>query len=129
MLLSLLELPSVTELNMATAAVGLKMNIAKTKLLVNSEISDQPPNIVDNEATIECADSYNYVSQLLGAKTKREAEIGWRISVAWRAFVMYKHIVASMHVSAVLKTRLHDMVVLATRCRGMSTKWQSRSGV
>lgn len=92
----------INELALATEAIGLKMNVGKTKLFSTEDIDDQLPITVDG-AELELVDEYVYLGQLVGITTKREAEIGRRIKAGWRAFSKHKNIFTSKKTPMMLK--------------------------
>jgi hypothetical protein len=108
------------ELQQQTKAIGLKVNANKTKLLTNQNIDRHPPFIVDTQQ-VERVDKFVYLGQLLGNTTKRNEEIGRRISAGWRSFFKYKFIFSSKSTPMAQKRRLFNQCILPAMLYGAET--------
>ena len=89
------------ELSGESRWMGLKMNIAKTKVMV---VANTPINV--NNVLIENVQGYVYLGQHYSLKEKnQEKEIQWRIMAGWAAYTKHRDIILRMW-SASLKLYL-----------------------
>ena len=105
------------ELKEASQAVGLKMNLQKTKIM-------SPKNMVvtiDNH-TLEIVEEYVYLEHNIKlGKENQTAEITRRIGLTWAAFGKLSYILRNPRVPTNLKRKLHDTCILPVTTYGLET--------
>ena len=101
------------ELNIKSKEIGLKMNIKKTQVMINS-LADLGEDTTLEETPLEKVEKYTYLGQITSMNSNKENEIK-RISLYWRAFGGASPILKSkMPVS--LK-KVYDQCILPTAQR------------
>ena len=96
--------------------MGLKMNIAKTKVMVVDNI---PINV--NNVLIEYGQGYVYLGQHFSLKEKnQDKEIHRRIMAGWAAYAKYRDIVKSK-LAICLKRQVYNLCVLPAMTYGAET--------
>ena len=74
----------ILQLRRKSQNVGLKMNMKKTKAMLNNYILDHEIKIHDK--VIEYVQDYIYLGEKIGSCTDHENEIKRRIGMGWSAF-------------------------------------------
>ena len=96
--------------------MGLKMNIAKTKLMV---VDNAPINV--NNALIENVPGYVYLGQYYSIKGKyQDKEIQRRIMVGWAAYARHWDILKS-NIAICLKRQVYNSCVVPAMTYGSET--------
>ena len=108
----------LSDINKESKKVGLKMNKAKTKILLNSKASVEPITI-DNEQ-LEKVNEYIYLGQLITPGNGNEPEIRRRMKIGWKAFAKYKDILNSK-IPMCLKRKVYDSCILPSMTYGCET--------
>ena len=104
------------ELSDESRRMGLKMNIAKTKVMV---VDNTPINV--NNVLIENVQGYVYLGQHYSLKEKhQDKEIQRRIMVDWAAYVKHRDIFKSNH-AICLKRQVYNSCVLPAMTYGAET--------
>ncbi|KAM0735271.1 LINE-1 retrotransposable element ORF2 protein [Formica fusca] len=105
------------ELKEASQAVGLKMNLQKTKIM-------SPKNMVvtiDNH-TLEIVEEYVYLEHNIKlGKENQTAEITRRIGSTWAAFGKLSYILRNPRVPTNLKRKVNDTCILPVTTYGLET--------
>ena len=108
------------DINEESKRVGLKMNKAKTKILLNSKASAKSITIDAEE--LERVNEYIYLGQLITPGKGNEPEIRRRITIGWKAFAKYKDILNSKTPMS-LKRKVYDSCILPSMTYGCE-KWK-----
>lgn len=103
----------INELNIACNEVGLKMNLAKTKIMYN-ELIDQEEIQIDN-TTLEIVDKYIYLGHLIHNSGSLFPEINRRIKLAWRSFGR-NTVIFKSRMPFYLNKRSFDQCILTYGC-------------
>ena len=104
------------ELSDESRRMGLKMNIAKTKVLV---VDNAPINV--NNVPIENIQGYVYLGQHYSIKEKnQDKEIQRRIMAGWVAYTKHRDIFKS-NLAICLKRQVYNSCVLPTMTYGAET--------
>ena len=114
------------DLSRASERVGLKMNMDKTKVMVNIHVAPTPIKIGDS--TLEVVDDYVYLGQTVQlGRSNFEKEINRRIRLGWAAFRKL-HGIFSSNLPQCLKTKVYDQCVLPVMTYGSET-WSLTMGL
>ena len=106
------------QLNEEASKVGLKMNLAKTKIMSNI-VGDTVIKVADN--LIEKVDNYVYLGHKLKLGLENQtAEISRRIGLSWAAFGKLRHIFKNK-INNSLKRKVFDACVLPVLTYGAET--------
>uniref|UniRef100_A0A914UM23 Endonuclease-reverse transcriptase n=1 Tax=Plectus sambesii TaxID=2011161 RepID=A0A914UM23_9BILA len=108
------------DLHRQAKAIGLRININKSKLVTNQNTDRRPPFIVAGQQVKQVSE-FVYLGQTIGDSTKRQKEIGRRVTAGWRSFFKYKMIYTSKRTPIFLKRRLFNSCVLPTMLYGAET--------
>ena len=101
------------------ARVGLRINVAKTKLLVSGA---PPPVILANGTPLEVVDRFQYLGAVITPSADPTPEIQCRIARAWEAFdCLNKDVWRSRNLSRPAKFRVFDCVVRNVLLYGCET--------
>ena len=104
---------SVYELSVASMQHGLKINMAKTKVLRNKHVTQRP--VIVGGSVIEEVHSYIYLGQRVSLlETDMANEISRRIQAGWKSFKEHK-IVLKSNIPNSLK-KLYNQCVLPAIC-------------
>ena len=104
------------ELSDESRRMGLKMNIAKTKVIV---VDNTPINV--NNVLIENGQGYVYLGQHYSLKEKnQDKEIQQRIMAGWATYAKHRDIFKS-NLSICLKRQLYNSCVLPAMTYGAET--------
>lgn len=106
------------ELKEASQAVGLKVNLQKTKIMSpNSNLQVR----IDNHS-IEVVEEYVYLGHTIKlGKDNQTAEITRRIGLAWAAFGRLSYILREMRIPINLKRKVYDTCILPVVTYGLET--------
>lgn len=77
----------INEPNQAHNAVGLKMNLKKTKIMSNSQVEEQMTSVKVDDITHKIVEEYLYLGQLIGHSTTHIPESNRRMKLEWSAFL------------------------------------------
>uniref|UniRef100_A0A914UKL9 Reverse transcriptase domain-containing protein n=1 Tax=Plectus sambesii TaxID=2011161 RepID=A0A914UKL9_9BILA len=108
------------DLQQQAKGIGLKINVNKSKLVTNQNTHRRPPFIVAGQQ-VEQVSEFVYLGQTIGDSTKRQKEIGRRVTAGWRSFFKYKMIYMSKQTPMSLKRRLFNSCVLPAMLYGAET--------
>ncbi|KAG6464168.1 hypothetical protein O3G_MSEX014327 [Manduca sexta] len=111
----------VTELAAESLKVGLSMNMAKTKVLTNSEHQ----NITIGLNRLEYVEEYIYLGQLVSFVNSSKKEIQRRIALAWKKYWGLKEIMKNNSINMHIKKKVYDMTILPCLPYGCQT-WSLR---
>lgn len=108
----------LSELNLASREVGLKINTGKTKFMTNLVASE---NITVNNTNIEQVYSYKYLGhEIRLGRDNQTCEIGRRIGLTWAAFGRLSYILRS-DIPMCLKRKVFDQCILPVLTYGAET--------
>ena len=114
------------DLSRASGRVGLKMNMDKTKVMLNAHVTPTPIKIGDS--TLEVVDDYVYLGQTVQlGRSNFEKEVNRRIRLGWAAFGKLRGIFSS-NLPQCLKTKVYDQCVLPVITYGTET-WSLTMGL
>uniref|UniRef100_A0A914UUZ6 Reverse transcriptase domain-containing protein n=1 Tax=Plectus sambesii TaxID=2011161 RepID=A0A914UUZ6_9BILA len=108
----------IEELVTASSTIGLKVNIKKTKTMMNFpgtaalSISGQP---------IEEVNEFIYLVQLVSFPCDHYKEIKRCVQAGWNAYRKYKHFLTAPTIAMKLKRWLFNMVIVPTMLYGAET--------
>uniref|UniRef100_A0A914W5W4 Reverse transcriptase domain-containing protein n=1 Tax=Plectus sambesii TaxID=2011161 RepID=A0A914W5W4_9BILA len=108
------------DLQRQAKAIGLKINVNKSKLVTNQNTNQRPPFIVTGQQ-VEQVSEFVYLGQTIGDSTKRQKEISRRVTAGWRSYFKYKMIYTSKRTPIFLKWCLFNSCVLPTMLYGAET--------
>uniref|UniRef100_A0A914VZY2 Reverse transcriptase domain-containing protein n=1 Tax=Plectus sambesii TaxID=2011161 RepID=A0A914VZY2_9BILA len=108
------------DLQRQAKATGLKINVNKSKLVTNQS-TDQRPSFIVAGQQVEQVSEFVYLGQMIGDSTKRQKEIGRRVTARLRSYFKYKMIYTSKRTPIFLKRRLFNSCVLPTMLYGAKT--------
>lgn len=97
------------ELNVQGKQVGMKMNMEKTKVILNSECIRRDIE-VDN-IKLEAVSEYIYLGQKITADRDMDREIDRRIGLGWAAYGKHRHLLES-NIPLCLKRKIVDQIIL-----------------
>ena len=103
------------ELSDESRRIGLKMNIAKAKVIV---VDNTPINV--NNVLIENVQGYLYLGQHYNLKEKNHKEIQRRIMAGWAAYAKHRDIFKS-NLAICLKRQVYNSWVLPAMTYGAET--------
>ncbi|KAJ8706628.1 hypothetical protein PYW07_012706 [Mythimna separata] len=116
------------DLSRASERVGLKMNMDKTKVMVNIHVAPTCIPIKIGDSTLEVVDDYVYLGQTVKlGRCNFEKEINRRIRLGWTAFRKL-HGIFSSNLPQCLKTKVYDQCVLPVMTYGSET-WSLTMGL
>ncbi|KAJ8730477.1 hypothetical protein PYW08_001890 [Mythimna loreyi] len=114
------------DLSRASERVGLKMNMDKTKGMVNIHVAPTPIKIGDS--TLEVVDDYVYLGQTIQlGRSNFEKEVNRRIRLGWAAFGKLRGVFSS-NIPQCLKTKVYNQCVLPVMMYGSET-WSLTMGL
>ena len=113
----------IQQLSDASAKVGLKMNLAKTKIVLNKFV-EMEDVIVDGNK-IEVVEEYIYLGQLQSGNKNMFGEINRRTKMGWSAFGKLNSIFKS-NMPLCLKRKVFDQCILPVITYGCET-WSLNS--
>ena len=93
--------------------VGLRINAAKTKLMVIGK-SDQVPSITAGGETVETVKEFCYLGSVISDNSSCDKEIKTRLAKANSVFGRLNNIWRSKTLSCSIKVRLYESLVLST---------------
>jgi len=106
---SLIELQDmINELQEESEKIGLKANMEKTKIIINSYATKGSIKIRGEE--LQIVDEIVYLGQQITMKSSRSGEIQRRISAGWIAFAKYRNILKSS-IPICLKRKLYHQCI------------------
>ena len=108
----------IKDLKEASQAVGLEMNLSKTKVMFNRHASSRI--ISAGSSTLEEVESYLYLGQLVTANHDMEPEVKRRIAIGWQAFAKYNKVWKST-LPTCLKRKVLDQCVIPSMTYGSET--------
>ncbi|XP_044767130.1 uncharacterized protein LOC123323016 [Coccinella septempunctata] len=107
----------IKQLNEASKRIGLKMNIAKTKIISNTE-----ETIHVDGTKLENVKEYVYLGHAIKiGKENQTAEIKRRIRLAWAGFGKMNYIFKNKSIPINLKRRAFDTCILPVATYGLET--------
>lgn len=107
------------DLSRVSQQVGLKMNMDKTKVMLNSHVVPTPVKV--GSSTLEVVDEYIYLGQKVQlGKSNFQKEVDRRIQLGWAAFGKLRSIF-SAHLPQCLKTKVFNACVLPVMTYGTET--------
>ena len=116
------------ELNEASLAVGLSMNLKKTKVMRN-KYSQGDFNIIVGGEEIEEVEQYIYLGQRISMESAdKEQEIKRRITMGWQAFGRAREIFGDKDIPIIQKRQVYDQCILPTVTYGAET-WNLTKGM
>lgn len=112
------ELSNMLEqLNNASKKIGLKMNIAKTKIISNTK-----EQIYIDGTKLENVEEYIYLGHVIKiGKENQTAEIKRRIKLAWAGFGKMNYIFRNSSIPINLKRKVFDTCILPIATYGLET--------
>lgn len=111
------------DLKEVSQAVGLKMNLQKTKIMSLNDI-----RVVINNHTIERVEEYIHLGHTIKIeKDNQSAEITRRIGLTWAAMGRLNHILRDPKIPINLKKKVHNTCVLPVTTYGLETVTLTRS--
>ncbi|KAH1015706.1 hypothetical protein HUJ04_007048 [Dendroctonus ponderosae] len=110
----------IRELHQASMAVGLEINLDKTKVLSHSRIA-----MTVNSFVLEVVERYVYLGHtiMLGAENQT-AQISRRIGLSWAAFGKLGHILKDIYIPNIpisLKRKVYNVCILPVTINGLET--------
>ena len=108
----------LAELDIASHAVGLKMNTKKTKAMRNCFATSTP--ITVGATQLEDVDEYVYLGRLINSQNKLKPELARRRRAGWAAFSSIRTVIDSTK-DVKLRAQLFDSTVLPALCYGAET--------
>uniref|UniRef100_A0A914X1G5 Endonuclease-reverse transcriptase n=1 Tax=Plectus sambesii TaxID=2011161 RepID=A0A914X1G5_9BILA len=108
----------LAELDIASHAVGLKMNTKKTKAMRNCFAISTPITI--GATQLEDVDEYVYLGRLINSQNKLKPELARRKRAGWAAFSSIRTVIDSTK-DVKLRAQLFDSTVLPALCYGAET--------
>ncbi|MCH9657352.1 reverse transcriptase family protein [archaeon] len=109
----------MNELQEASKSVGLKINLSKTKILINNHVPDTTVKL--NNINIEILENFTYLGQTISLKDKTQTqEIRKRIRLGWAAFGKLSYILKS-NLPQCLKTKVFNQCILPIMTYGAET--------
>lgn len=109
----------LVELNTASKAVGLSMNLQKTKAMTTNSMEATEIKIDDN--TIEYVTEYIYLGQLISNHDSTTKEIDRRIGNAWKRYWSLKEVMKNSQTSMHIKRKLFNTCILPIFTYGCQT--------
>ena len=98
----------INELQEESEKIGLKANMEKTKIIINSYATKGSIRIKGEE--LQTVDEIVYLGQQITMKSSRSGEIHRRISAGWIAFARYRNILKS-NIPICLKRKLYQQCI------------------
>lgn len=107
----------INELQGASARVGLEMNLEKTKVMTNSNITP----VLINDEPLEYVESYTYLGKQISFRKDRNIEeINRRAAITWKKFWAQKEVLKSK-LPIKLKKTILDTTILPCLTYGCQT--------
>lgn len=105
------------ELRVVSEAVGLKMNLQKTKIMSTSNM-----RVIIENHTLELVEEYIYLGHSIKiGKSNQTAEITRRIGLSWAAFGKLSYILRQPKIPVNLKRKVYDTCILPVATYGLET--------
>ena len=109
----------LTELDLAGAAVGLKINMAKTKWMRNVHVADN--TITVGQHPIEQVNSYVYLGQELTMEHQNGRELARRKRAAWVSYASIAEAASNKKIDPDVRTNLYNSCVIPALLYGSET--------
>ena len=114
------ELESMlTDIHLASKPVGLRMNLSKTKVMLNETAVTSTVTVYGN--VIEKVDRYVYLGKTVTQAGDLLPEIKRRIALGWAAFSKVANIMNSWKARMKIKRKVHNEYVLPVMMYGSET--------
>ena len=107
------------DINNASKPVGLNMNIAKTKVMLNTHCQKAPVTL--DQTIIEEVNNFIYLGKQVTKDGSINEEVKRRIALGWAAFSKVDNIMRSRNAKIKIKRKVFDEYVLPTMIYGSET--------
>jgi hypothetical protein len=105
------------QLNRMSEAVGLQMNLNKTKVMTESD-----EDVIVNGQRLEKVSHYIYLGHTMKLGRENQcAEVRRRIQLSWAAFGKLRHVMKNPSVPVCLKKKVFESCILPVMTYGMET--------
>uniref|UniRef100_A0A2A4J025 Reverse transcriptase domain-containing protein n=1 Tax=Heliothis virescens TaxID=7102 RepID=A0A2A4J025_HELVI len=98
----------LNDLDRESRAVGLNMNLEKTKAMTNGK----PDPVLVNNQIIEYVNEYVYLGQIISPQDLSNKEIDRRIGNAWKQYWSFKEAMKNKETSISIKRKLFNTCIL-----------------
>uniref|UniRef100_A0A1I7Y6G3 Reverse transcriptase domain-containing protein n=1 Tax=Steinernema glaseri TaxID=37863 RepID=A0A1I7Y6G3_9BILA len=111
----------VTALCKETEKIGLKINVKKSKWMVQSRPPNPDKELLIHNEPIDLVSSFKYLGQTLAWPRNHTKEISQRISAGWGVYAKYKDFLSSRRVPIEMKKKLVELCVKPAILYGCET--------